>query len=101
MSTSAPIHFAQISAYTIPTDMPEADGTADRDSTTVVVVELMAGNATGLGLAYANEAASAVARQLVDKVILGREAFEIPALHHAMDRLSRNWGRPGLVSSAI
>jgi L-alanine-DL-glutamate epimerase-like enolase superfamily enzyme len=101
MSTSAPIRFVQISAYTIPTDMPEADGTADWDSTTVVVVELSAGNATGLGLAYANEAASAVARQLVEKVILGREAFEIPALHHAMDRLSRNWGRPGLVSSAI
>jgi L-alanine-DL-glutamate epimerase-like enolase superfamily enzyme len=101
MSTSAAVQSARVSAYTVPTEMPEADGTADWDSTTVVVVELSAGNATGLGFAYANEAASSVARQLVEKAILGRDAFDIPALHHSMDRLSRNWGRPGLVSSGI
>ena len=101
MRTIAPVQSATISAYTIPTETPEADGTADWDSTTVVVVELSAGNATGLGFAYANEAASSVSRQLVEKLILGRDAFGIPALHHAMDRLSRNWGRPGLVSSGI
>jgi L-alanine-DL-glutamate epimerase-like enolase superfamily enzyme len=101
MSTTARLSSARIYAFTIPTEMPEADGTADWDSTTVVVVELTAADATGLGLVYANEAAGSVARQLIEKVILGRDAFDIPALHHAMDRSSRNWGRPGLVSSAI
>src|SRR5690242_12450336 len=101
MGTGVPVQFATVSAYTVPTEMPEADGTADWDSTTLVLVELSAGNATGLGFAYANEAASSIARQLVEKVILGRDAFDIPSLHHAMDRLSRNWGRPGLVSSGI
>jgi L-alanine-DL-glutamate epimerase-like enolase superfamily enzyme len=98
---SDPIRSAIVSAYTIPTETPEADGTADWDSTTVVTVELTAGSARGLGFTYTNEAAAKVAQQLVEKVVLGRNPFDIPAIHHAMDRLSRNWGRPGLVSTAI
>ncbi len=99
--TKASITSARISAYTIPTETPEADGTADWDSTTVVVVEITADNSRGLGFSYASEAAAKVAQQLIEKVVLGRDAFDIPAIHHAMDRLSRNWGRPGMVSSAI
>lgn len=91
----------RVSAYAIPTETPEADGTADWDSTTVVVVELSAGNATGLGFAYANEAAALVAQQLLKKVVEGQSPFAIAAIHHLLDRQCRNWGRPGLVSSAI
>ncbi|MFL6414832.1 MAG: enolase C-terminal domain-like protein [Bryobacteraceae bacterium] len=90
-----------ISAYTIPTETPEADGTADWDSTTVLVVDLRARDAAGLGFSYASEAATKVAEQLVNKVVIGSDPLGIPEIHHAMDRLSRNWGRPGLVSSAI
>ena len=90
-----------ISAYTIPTETPEADGTADWDSTTIVVVHLHAGDASGLGFSYASEAAAKVAQQLTAKVVLGRDVFDIPGIHHAMDSLARNWGRPGLVSNAI
>jgi len=95
------ISSARISAYRIPTDQPESDGTAEWDSTTVVIVELTAGDQTGLGLAYANVAAAEVAKELVTKIITGKSAFDLPALHSAMDRHVRNWGRPGLVSSAI
>ncbi|MBV9083418.1 MAG: mandelate racemase [Acidobacteriaceae bacterium] len=92
----------QISAFRIPTDEPEeSDGTAVWDSTTVVVVHLTAGNATGLGYSYANEAAADVAKQLVEKHIVGKDPFDIPALHSAMEGQVRNWGRPGLVASAI
>lgn len=101
IKSSLVISSARISAYTIPTETPEADGTADWDSTTVVLVEVTAGNMTGLGFAYANEAAGKVAKQFLQKVVLGSEPFDIPRIHHAMDRLARNWGRPGLVSSAI
>jgi L-alanine-DL-glutamate epimerase-like enolase superfamily enzyme len=38
---------------------------------------------------------------LAKKHILKSDPFGIPALHSAMDRQVRNWGRPGLVSSAI
>jgi len=100
-SSSVEITSGVISAFRIPTDKPEADGTADWDSTVVVLVELTAGDTTGLGFSYASESASHVAKELADKVILHKDPFDIPALHSAMDRLSRNWGRPGLVSSAI
>ena len=99
--TRASITSARISAYTIPTVTPEADGTADWDSTTVVVVEITAADKSGLGFSYASGAAPKVAQQLIDKIVLGRDPTDIPSIHHAMDRLARNWGRPGLVSNAI
>lgn len=36
-------------AYTIPTDRPESDGTLEWGSTTIVVVEATAGDQTGIG----------------------------------------------------
>lgn len=95
------IKSGQISALKIPTDQPESDGTAQWDSTIVVIVELTAAGATGLGYSYANVAAARVAQELIEKQILGKDAFDIPSMHSAMDRQVRNWGRPGLVSSAI
>ncbi|MDQ2841165.1 MAG: mandelate racemase [Acidobacteriota bacterium] len=92
---------ADISAFTIPTDQPESDGTATWDSTTVVVVELSAGGKTGVAYAYANVAAAQVAQQLIEKCVIGGTAFDIPQLHSRLDREVRNWGRPGLVSGAI
>lgn len=92
----------RVSAYTVPTDkQPESDGTAVWDSTTIVVVELIASGTTGLGYSYANEAAANVAEELIKKEILRGDAFDIPSLHSSMDRKVRNWGRPGLVASAI
>ena len=40
------------SAYEIPTDAPEADGTLAWNSTALVVVEIEAGSSTGLGYTY-------------------------------------------------
>lgn len=92
----------RVSAYTIPTDkQPETDGTAEWNSTTIVIVELTSQDVTGLGYSYANEAAAKVAEELIRKAILGNDAFDIQALHSSMDRKVRNWGRPGLVASAI
>lgn len=100
-SSSAEITSGIVSAFRIPTDQPESDGTADWDSTVVVVVELTAGGIPGLGFSYAAEPAANVAQELIGKVVLHQDAFDIPSIHSEMDRLSRNWGRPGLVSCAI
>ncbi len=101
-SSSPKIASGKITSLRIPTDQQiESDGTAEWDSTTVVLVELTAGSETGLGFSYANEAAAGVAKQLIEKVVLGRNSFDIPSIHSAMDIQVRNWGRPGLVSSAI
>jgi L-alanine-DL-glutamate epimerase-like enolase superfamily enzyme len=92
----------EVSVYRIPTDQPEeSDGTAVWDATTLVLVELRCGDQTGLGFTYSDEAAAHIAKELIEKKVLGGNAFDIPTLHAAMDRFTRNMGRPGLVSTAI
>ena len=48
----------EVSAYTIPTEQPESDGTMEWNSTTIVIVELSAGGKTGLGYTYADVTAA-------------------------------------------
>jgi L-alanine-DL-glutamate epimerase-like enolase superfamily enzyme len=100
---SAVISSGKVSAYTIPTDQQpeETDGTGAWSSTTVLVVELQSCGKTSLGYSYTNHAAAQVAKELIEKGLIGRNVSDVPALHHEMDRLVRNWGRPGLVSAAI
>ncbi len=100
-SDNAKITSASVLAFTIPTDQPESDGTAKWDSTTIVVTKITAGGKIGLGYGYANIAAAQVAKELIEKCLLGENAFDIPLLHSKLDRAVRNWGRPGLVSSGI
>lgn len=47
-----PIAAVRARAFSIPTDAPEADGTFEWESTTLVVVEIDAGGCTGLGYTY-------------------------------------------------
>jgi L-alanine-DL-glutamate epimerase-like enolase superfamily enzyme len=64
-----------VSAFTMPTDAPELDGTAEWDSTTVVVVEASGGGETGLGHTYAPAPAGAVVEEQLADVVRGRDAF--------------------------
>ncbi|MBV9404915.1 MAG: mandelate racemase [Acidobacteriaceae bacterium] len=100
-SCETTISSGRISAFRIPTEQPESDGTATWDATTVLLVELSAAGVTGIGFAYTNAAAAPAAQELTQKIVLGRDAFDIPAVHSALDAEVRNWGRPGLVSTAI
>jgi hypothetical protein len=49
-----PIRQIAVSAYGVPTDFPEADGTIAGHSTMLVIVEATAGAVTGLGYSYAD-----------------------------------------------
>lgn len=42
----------EVAAYTVPTDVPEADGTLAWESTTLVLVQVHCGDAVGLGYTY-------------------------------------------------
>ncbi|HUZ60862.1 MAG TPA: hypothetical protein VMU83_18970 [Hanamia sp.] len=44
----------KVSAYTIPTDAPESDGTIEWESTTMVIVEINTGEKAGIGYCYAD-----------------------------------------------
>ncbi|HEY9898366.1 MAG TPA: enolase C-terminal domain-like protein [Pantanalinema sp.] len=97
----APIERIEVSAYRIPTDGPEADGTIAWDATTLVLVTAHAGATTGLGYTYAHEAAGLVAHKTLAPLLIGRDALDIPAAWEAMIRSVRNLGRPGVASMAI
>jgi L-alanine-DL-glutamate epimerase-like enolase superfamily enzyme len=99
--SQATIERVAVSAYTIPTDAPEADGTFAWDSTTLVVVEVGGGGTVGLGYTYGNQAIASVAKELAQKCLLQQSAFDIPRLHNAMLRQVRNDGSRGLAAMAI
>ena len=52
VTDSASVCSVEAAAYTVPTDLPEADGTLSWDATTVVVVEVAAADEVGLGWSY-------------------------------------------------
>lgn len=98
---AAAVEHLAISAYTIPTDQPEADGTLAWDATTMVLVEATAGDETGLGFSYTHRAAAVVVEQTLADVVIGLDAMDVPAAWDAMVRAVRNIGRPGIAASAI
>ncbi len=97
----ARIEQLDVSAYTIPTSAPEADGTYAWDSTTLVLVEAAAGGARGTGFTYADTATARLVHDLLAQVVLGHDAMNVPAAWQAMVQAIRNLGRPGIASMAI
>jgi L-alanine-DL-glutamate epimerase-like enolase superfamily enzyme len=89
------------SAYVIPTDAPEADGTLSWDATTMVVATARAGPQQGIGWTYAAGAARNVITGMLAGVVTGRSALDVPGACEAMIRAVRNIGRPGIAATAI
>lgn len=96
-----PIGAIDVSAYKVPTDGPESDGTFTWDHTTIVVVQVTAGDAGGLGYSYLDAAAAPLIRGPLFESIRSRDALDIEASYEAMVAAMRNIGRPGLASAAI
>ena len=91
----------EVSAYTVPTDFPESDGTLQWNSTTLVLVHAHAANKVGLGYTYADTPTATLIHDTFSKTVEGQNAFSPAASWNAMALLSRNLGRPGIVSMAI
>ncbi|MBO0826524.1 MAG: mandelate racemase [Streptosporangiales bacterium] len=89
------------SAYRIPTDGPEADGTLAWDATTLVVVTVDAADVTGTGWTYADAACVPIVHGKLADAVRGHDVRDVVACWHAMQRAIRNLGRPGLVSCAM
>ncbi|QRK05929.1 mandelate racemase [Archangium violaceum] len=100
-SEAVPIERIEARAYEIPTDAPEADGTIEWDSTTLVVVELTAGGTRGLGYTYADAAAAGLIHRTLSKELLGHDVMDVPARMVSLLTRVRNKGRPGLVAMAL
>jgi L-alanine-DL-glutamate epimerase-like enolase superfamily enzyme len=90
-----------VSAYRIPTDAPESDGTLEWNATTLVLVEIPGGNERGIGYTYADTATAHLIKDLLAGVVSGMEAMNVPGAWAAMVHAIRNLGRPGIASMAI
>jgi L-alanine-DL-glutamate epimerase-like enolase superfamily enzyme len=97
----ATIDEVEVSAYKIPTDLPESDGTAAWDATTIVVVEVRGGGRSGLGWTYGDVSSATTVRSTLRDVVIGRDALRVTAAWQAMGEACRNLGRPGVASMAI
>jgi L-alanine-DL-glutamate epimerase-like enolase superfamily enzyme len=95
------IRSLRATAYRIPTDFPESDGTLEWNATTLVVAEVKAGDQTGLGYTYADGATARLLNDLLAHVLEGCDAMATSANWLAMVRSIRNLGRPGISSMAI
>ncbi len=87
--------------FTVPTEVPEADGTIAWDSTTLVLVTATSGETTGIGWTYGPAACAAVVDDLLAGVVRGTTVWDIPAANEAMVRAVRNAGRPGIAGYAL
>ncbi|HEX4134021.1 MAG TPA: enolase C-terminal domain-like protein [Bryobacteraceae bacterium] len=90
----------EVSAYTVPTECPEADGTLAWNETTLVFVEVGMAGRTGFGYSFADLATAHLIDAHLKREVLGC-ALDIPAVWMKMVRAIRNLGRPGVCSMAI
>lgn len=101
MTDQVKINKTTVSAYTIPTETPESDGTKEWDSTTIVIVEITAGNKTGFGYSYADSTAAFLINIKLLPILQNHNALDIPSCWEKMVEEVRNMGRAGIASTAI
>jgi len=90
-----------VSAFKIPTETPEADGTYEWNSTTIVIVDVTGGGKRGLGYTYADTATAKLIDDKLKQVVVGLDAMSVNAAWMSMLHSIRNLGRSGICSMAI
>jgi L-alanine-DL-glutamate epimerase-like enolase superfamily enzyme len=100
-AVEAAVEGLDVSAYTVPTDEPESDGTLEWDSTTIVVVEARAGGETGLGYTYGDLSVGTFVESKLAEAVKGCDALSPPSAWTEMQREIRNAGRPGVGAMAV
>lgn len=95
------INNLKASAYKIPTNSPESDGTIEWNSTTLVLVEINAGGKTGIGYSYADVSSAFFIEKSLKEIIVGKNAMDIPWILKCMVDSVRNNGNCGITAMAI
>src|ERR671920_2084051 len=95
-ATEVAVERLEVSAYTVPTDSPESDGTLRWDSTTMVLVEVTGGGERGIGYTYGDVSVGKFVESKLAEPVRGEDAMSPPAAWSAMQGASRNAGRPGV-----
>jgi len=100
-AVSSPVTALTASAYTIPTDAPEADGTLSWNDTTLVVAQAHCGNVVGTGWTYGSPACATLVNGLLADQVIGRNAVDVAGASDAMVKALRNVGRHGVGGQAL
>jgi L-alanine-DL-glutamate epimerase-like enolase superfamily enzyme len=100
-ASEAVVEAVEASAFTVPTDRPEADGTLAWSATTLVLVQAHSGGVVGTGWTYAPAAGVRVVHDLLAPAVTGATAMRTGAAWTAMVDAVRNAGRRGLVGYAL
>jgi L-alanine-DL-glutamate epimerase-like enolase superfamily enzyme len=95
------IEHVRSSAYRIPTEHPESDGTLEWDAVTVVVAEVAAGGQTGIGYTYADRSAAVLIDGVLSGIVTGLDAHAVRGAWWAMVAAIRNLGWDGICATAI
>ena len=96
-----PITGLDVSAYLIPTDGPESDGTLEWQRTLLVLVEARGGDMAGLGYTYASYGSAYVVKELLTDIVVGHDALAVEESWWSMLHAVRNIGRPGAAAMAV
>jgi L-alanine-DL-glutamate epimerase-like enolase superfamily enzyme len=100
-ATGATVDKIEVSAYTVPTDSPESDGTLKWDSTTIILVEASGGGKKGLGYTYGDVSVGKFIESKLVSEVGGIDALSPPKAWAAMQSAIRNAGRPGVGAMAV
>ena len=100
-ATEVAVERLEVSAYTVPTDLPESDGTLKWDSTTMILVEAKGGGERGLGYTYGDVSVGKFVESKLASEVEGADAFSPPLAWAAMQRAIRNAGRSGVGGMAV
>jgi L-alanine-DL-glutamate epimerase-like enolase superfamily enzyme len=101
VGSGAEVERLEASAYTVPADPPESDGTLAWDATTIVVVEVHGAGHAGLGWTYAPAAAGRLVTDQLAGVVEGRDPLDVPGAWAAMVGAVRNAGPWGVAMYAV
>ncbi|SDV46158.1 enolase C-terminal domain-like protein [Chitinasiproducens palmae] len=101
MPNTVPIDALRVSAYRIPCDAPEADGTLTWRATTLVAVELDAGGHTGVGYSYTDSCVVGLLNDTLADAIRAQDPLAPQRAHRALLHAVRNLGGNGLAMDAL
>jgi L-alanine-DL-glutamate epimerase-like enolase superfamily enzyme len=97
----AAVERIEVSAYRVPTDEPESDGTLQWDATTAILVEVHAGGEAGLGYSYGDVSSATFIDSVLSDAVAGTDAMAPPLAWQRMQSAARNAGRVGAGAIAI
>jgi L-alanine-DL-glutamate epimerase-like enolase superfamily enzyme len=89
-----------VSAYTVPTDLPESDGTLEWNSTTLILVKIEAGGNPGLGYTYGDRSIPSFIHRVLRPVVLDQHPYAIAQIFNQMCIAIRNEGQCGMAYMA-